>query len=202
MTPRLAALRLCRLPRAQRGIAATEFGLIAPVFFMLIIGLFDVGHQVYARSVFVGAVEVAARQAALETGDTELADQLVYDRIRPLLPDVELETSRKSYFDFADIDRPEDFTDTNGNNKCDNGEAYVDENGSTHWEDDIGSDGNGGAGDVVIYTVTANYTPLFKAPFMPQLWNERSFTATAVKKNQPYGNQVEYATTARTCTGA
>lgn len=197
----LRAFRLLprRLLREQRGTALTEFGLIAPAFFILLIGVFDIAHTVYARSIFVGAVEKAAREAALETGDTDEADAMVASVIRPVLPGVTLVTERSSYFDFADIGRAEKFTDVNGNDVCDNGEAFIDENGSGEWEEDIGQDGNGGAGDVVMYTVTANYSPLFKVPFAPQRWNERSFTTTAVKKNQPFGDQLEYASTAGTC---
>lgn len=197
----------------QRGIAVTEFGLIAPVFLLLLLGLFDIGHMAYARVIFNGAVERAAREASLETGDTEDADQMVEDLVSPVLPGVILATERTSYFDFADIQRPEQWTDHKGKNgagrwieypgrnngKCDHGEAYVDENRSGKWEADIGGQGNGGAGDVVIYRVTATYEPLFPVPFMPEAWATRTLTATAVKKNQPFGDQVEYATTTGTC---
>lgn len=200
LATRLRKPLLPALARQQHGTAVMEFGLIAPVFMMLMIGMYDITHMIYARSVFNGAVEQAAREASLETGDTEVADQIVADFIRPIIPGVEIETERTSYFDFADIERPEQFTDENDNDICDEGEAYVDENGSGEWEADVGVAGNGGAGDVVMYTVTATYTPLFKIPFMPESWNSRTMTATAVKKNQPFGDQAELATTAGTCT--
>lgn len=194
--------RVRRLARADDGIAVTEFGLIAPVFLMLMMGFYDISHMAYARSVFSGAVERAAREAALESGDPDDADDMVEDLISPILPGVELETSRLSYFDFADIDRPEPFTDANGNDVCDNGEAYVDQNSNSSWDPDIGQDGNGGANDVVMYTVTATYEPIFKIPFLPEAWNERTLTASAVRKNQPFGDQLARtnATTAGTCT--
>ncbi|AKH41532.1 Flp pilus assembly pilin Flp [Altererythrobacter atlanticus] len=187
------------LSRREDGTAVMEFGLIAPVFVILLMGIYDLSHMVYARSVLAGAVERAARDSSLEGGDTDVADQIVEDAIRPVLPGVDLDPQRLSYFDFADIGRPEQFDDENGNNVCDNGEAYVDENRNGIWDADIGVANNGGAGDVVIYTVTATYSPLFKIPFMPEMWNERTLTATAVKKNQPFANQLGYATTAGTC---
>ena len=187
---RLAKLRRTRgLLREQRGIAATEFALVAPVFILMVMGLFDVSHQAYARALFDGAVEKAAREASLETGNTDDADEMVERIVSPILPGVELETARTSYFDFADIDRPEQYEDDNGNDVCDNNEAYVDENESEAWEADIGQGGNGGANDVVVYTVTATYEPLFKVPFMPDQWLDRSMTASAVKKNQPFADQ-------------
>jgi hypothetical protein len=199
-TDRFRKPLLPALARQQQGTAVMEFGLIAPVFMMLLIGMYDITHLVYARSVFNGAVERAAREASLETGDTNEADQIVADIIRPVIPDVVIETERMSYFDFADIERPEQFTDANDNDICDEGEAYVDENSSGQWEEDIGVAGNGGAGDVVMYTAKATFTPLFKIPFMPESWSSRTMTATAIKKNQPFGDQAELATTAGTCT--
>ena len=147
-----------------------------------------------------GAVERAAREAALETGDSDVADQMVEDLVRPVLPDVEITTKRQSYFDFTDNGRPELYTDSNTNGICDNNESFTDLNGNGERDADIGLGGNGGAGDVVMYTVTATYTPVFKVPFLPEAWNTRTMTATAVKKNQPFGDQAEYPPTPLTCT--
>jgi hypothetical protein len=177
-----------------------EFGLIAPVFIVLLMGIFDLAHTAYAHSVFAGAVERAARDSSLETADTTAADQYVENVVTPVLPGVQVTTERESYFDFADIGRPEQYDDENGNDTCDNGEAYVDENRSGSWEADVGAAGNGGAGDVVVYTATATYDPLFTIPFMPSSWNTRTMKATAVKKNQPFSNQQDAGTTAGTCT--
>jgi hypothetical protein len=187
------------LLRRQDGTAVMEFGLIAPVFFLLLLGTCDLAHTAYAHAVFAGAVERAARDSSLETADTSAADQSIEDSIAPVLPGAVVTTQRKSYFDFSDIDRPEQFTDVNGNDICDNGESYVDENNSGRWESDVGSAGNGGASDVVSYTATVRYEPLFRVPFMPSAWTERTITASAVKKNQPFGNQQALGTTAGTC---
>lgn len=212
--PRPFSLGVLRhLSSSQQGIAATEFGLIAPVFFLFVFGMFHLGHMVYAKAVFEGAVERAARASSLETADTTAADDMVKDLIRPILPSVTLQSTRTSYYDFADIKRPEKWTDNKGKNSsgqwieypgrnngiCDQGEAYVDENRSGQWESDIGTSGNGGAGDVVLYTVKATYTPLFRVPFLPTQWTDRQLVATAVKKNQPFALQVKYSTSSGTC---
>lgn len=189
-----------RIVRETAGVTAVEFALVAPVFFMLLLGTLDTAHMVYARAILAGAVERAAREASLETGDTDDADAMVEAMIRPVLPNTELEATRSSYFDFADIGRPEQFDDENGNDLCDEGESYVDENRSGVWEADVGVSGNGSASDVVIYTVTATYAPLFRVPFMPDDWVPQKLTARAVKKNQPFGNQQSYASLAGTCT--
>lgn len=184
---------------ANRGVAATEFGLMAPVFLLLLAGTYDLAHMMYARALFAGAVEKAARDSALENGNTTAADQKVKDTIRPVIPDVTLFTSRLSYYDFADIKRAEKFTDANRDGTCNNNEVYIDENSNSVFDIDIGRQGNGGASDVVQYTVTATYTPLFKVPFFPAAWNQRQLNATAIKKNQPYGLQQQYSTRTGTC---
>lgn len=207
MPGRLLPAPFRSLLRSERAIAATEFGLIAPVFFVLIIGLFDVAHQTYANAMLRGAVERAARNASLETNDLEVLDAAVKQTVREVLPDAKFDIQRTSYFDFADIKRPEKFTDNLGedpktrklrqypglnNGKCDYGETFEDFNKNKVWDDDLGSgasDSNGGAGDVVMYTVTVKYTPLFKIPFAPEMWNKREIVATSVKKNQPFAQQ-------------
>lgn len=204
MTGRRFSLRTLasRLRSDEKGIAATEFGLIAPVFLILIIGLFDMAHMTYAKTNFEGVVQSAARASSLETADTTAADLMVFNRMKPLMPGIQrsdLKTKRTSYYDFADIARPETLDDKNGNNQCDTGETYFDENRNGRWDKDIGSDGNGGAGDVVMYTATVTYKPPIKIPFMPAMWANRTLTATAVKKNQPFAQQTPYAATSKSC---
>lgn len=192
-----------RLLRDERGIAATEFALIAPVFILLIMGLFDMAHMTYARATFDGIVQRAARASSLETANTAAADNMVFSNVKTLLPGIlrsDLTTNRMSYYDFADIKRPEKLEeDANNNGNCDAGDKYLDENNNNRFDRDIGKDGNGGAGDVVMYTATVEYKPVFRIPFMPSAWNKRTLTATAVKKNQPFTNQTGYSTTKKTC---
>ena len=52
---------------------------------------------------------------------------------------------------------------------------------------------------MVLYKVTATYTPLFRVPFMPEAWKERSLESTAIRKNQPFATQAGYSSTAGTC---
>ena len=190
---------LGRIMRSARGAAAIEFAIVAPVFITFLVGSFDIAQMAYAKVVLRGAVQQAARSTGLEDGNTDAADALVLGSIRPVLPNVTIASTRDSYFDFADIGRPEQFNDTNANNVCDPGETYVDENRSGHWEADIGVSGNGGAADVVVYTVKATYTPIFLTPFSTGTWGARRLTASAVRKNQPFADQMEYGSTAGTC---
>jgi len=182
------------------GVAAVEFATVAPVLLVLLMGSLDAGHTLYTRSVLSGAVEAAARSSALETGNTAQADSMVNEMVSPIAPGMRLTTSRLSYFDFSDIGRPERWTDSNGNDTCDDGEVYIDENRSGGWDEDVGTIGNGGANDVVVYEVRITYDPVFAVPFLPASWLERSASATAVRKNQPFALQRAYSTTTGICT--
>ncbi len=189
---------LARLAASRDGAAAIEFALVAPVFMLLLLGFADLGQMAYARGILNGAVERAARGSSLEDNDTGAADKMVQDAIKPILPGATFATSRKSYFDFADVNRPEKWSDKDGNGTCNNGEAYVDENRSGQWEADIGKASNGGSGDVVIYTVVVTYKPVFSTILTNSTGN-RTLTATGVRKNQPYAAQNGYGSSAGTC---
>lgn len=188
-----------RLRRDRDGVSAIEFTLIAPVFLMLIMGIFDVGQMGYGLSVLNGAVQKAARDSSLETSNTEAADNLVKKQVKGIFPGATFHSTRTSYYDFVDIGRAERWNDANNDGDCNNHESYVDENGNGRWDEEIGVQGNGGASDVVIYRFTVTYKTTFAIPFMPNQWNQRNLTATAIRKNQPFATQDGYGSTAGTC---
>ncbi len=189
-----------QLYRDRGGVAAVEFAMVAPVFLLILIATFDLGHMAYGYSVLNGAVQEAARTSSLETGDTALADSRVMSVVGPVLPGAEFEFSRLNYVDFNDVGRPESWNDANGDGTCSEDETYVDENGNGVWDVDIGMDGNGGAGDVVIYEVGVTYEPVFGVPLFAQRGEERTLTATtAVKRNQPFAAQDGYGSAAGVC---
>lgn len=194
------ASRFLRALRAdEQGTTVMEFGLIATVFVTLLLGLFDLGQLAYTQSVLNGAVQTAARTSSLESGNTDVADTEVQKMVRRTAPDATVTTSRVSYFDFDDIARAESWNDADGSGVCDNGEGYTDENGNGQWDEDIGSDGNGGASDVVVYTVSVSYDPLFPNPFIPGGTDKRELTSSTVKKNQPFADQPGFGSEAGTC---
>lgn len=188
-----------RLRADTSGVTIIEFAIVAPAFLIMLMGMLDIGQMIYGKSILNGAVQAAARSSSLETGDTAAADAMVLDRVEGILPGVDISSTRTSYYDFADIGRPERWNDADGDGSCNDGEAFTDENGNEEWDEDIGVSGNGGANDVVIYSVSATYDPVFKVPFMPEAWASRSLEATAIRKNQPYANQSEYSAAAGTC---
>jgi Flp pilus assembly protein TadG len=73
VTPRHSAKR--RLPR--QGVAAVEFALIAPVFFMLALGIVEFGRMLMVQSIITNAARIGARQAILSSGTTSNVDTAV-----------------------------------------------------------------------------------------------------------------------------
>ena len=187
-----------RIAADREGNAIIEFAILAPVFLLLLLGTFDLGQMVYGRAVLHGAVQEAARTSSLETANTDEADQKVEDIILPILPNATVTSSRVSYLDIADIGRPEAWNDLDDSGTCNDGETFTDENRNGVWDADVGKSGNGGANDVVLYTVTVDYQPVFKVPFMEQE-DQRTLSATAVKKNQPFADQNDYGSDAGAC---
>lgn len=184
----------------RRGVAAVEFALVAPVLLLMLIGIFDMGHMAYVWSVLHGAVQQVGRNGTLEDTSTTQIDAYVRQIVQGVAPGATVDTKRSSYYDFSDIARPEVWNDKNGDGTCNNSETYSDENRNGRWDADIGKDGNGGANDVVVYTVTVTYSPLFAIPLLGTVGTTRTLTAKAVVKNQPYALQSTYGSVAGQCT--
>lgn len=193
------ANRASALDRDIEGAAAVEFALVAPVLLAMLMGIFDIGQMAYGKSVLNGAVQEAARSASLETGDTSTADARVKSAVLPVLPGATFTTERSSYFDFSDIGRAEKWNDSNGDGTCNDDETFTDENHSGDWDEDVGVNGKGGSGDVVIYTVTVEYDPVFGIPGTTNSHGKRRMTASAVAKNQPFANQDGYGSDVGLC---
>lgn len=191
MIRRLPLPRLRSLARDSRAATLPEFAIIAPAFFLLLFGIFDIGQGVYIQSVLQGAVQDGGRDSGLESGKEQLdtIDQYVRDQVQPLVPNATFTITRKNYETFSDVGRPEDFTDANGNNAYDSDECFMDANGNEQWDADMGGSGLGGANDIVLYTVTVTYDRIFPLwRFLGQ--SERgTVTASTTLRNQPYGSQ-------------
>jgi len=191
-----------RLQREQDGATLTEFGLVAPILFLMLTGIFDMAHGVYTTALVNGAMQAAARDLTIEGAtlrETQL-DQKVLNQVRAVVPAKATVTlGKKTYAEFNDVGRPEDFTDTNNDGICNNGEPFVDVNGNSQWDADRGKAGLGGARDVMLYTVRVNYPrlfPIYKFIGLPQ---NATISGSTVLRNQPFDEQTR-TTTTRNCT--
>ncbi|WP_260923289.1 TadE/TadG family type IV pilus assembly protein [Novosphingobium sp. 9] len=181
------------------GVTVVEFALAAPVFLLMMMGIFDIGYMAYINSVLHGAVEQVSRNGTIETANTTTEDAYVTGIVQKVIPSATLTFSRKSYYDFTDVGRAESWNDSNNDGTCDNGESYIDENQNGQWDADIGVSGNGGADDVILYTATVTYKPLFPVPLMKNWNTNQTLTATSVRKNQPFATQTSYGSSVGVC---
>lgn len=197
----IALVRKCRaLWSDRRGTAVTEFALTAPLFFLLLMGIFDYSWQMYGKQVLSGAVAKSGRGSTLEgsANDQSALDAEVRTRVQEVFKGAQVTFTRRAYDSYDDIGDPEDYTDSNANGRYDTGECFNDVNGNGSWDTDRGQSGNGGADDVVLYTARMKIKrilPVWKMLGQPQ---ESTITATSVLRNQPYNTST--ATSRVICT--
>jgi Flp pilus assembly protein TadG len=182
--------RLPALACDSRGVAAIEFALLSPVLLLALMGAFDTGYDMYTASLLEGAIQKAARDTTLEKASLKTAaiDDTVTKTVRNLAPAATLTFSRAAYHSFSAIGKPEDFTDTNGNGRCDRNEPYEDVNDNSRWDTDRGDDDIGGARDAVLYTVTVTYPRPFAVASLLGWPSTYTMTAKTVLANQPWDN--------------
>lgn len=181
-------LRLRRFRRDQRGTALIEFALTAPVFLLLLVGVFDYCWQMYAQQVLQGAVSQAARLSTLEAyaEDQQSLDANVKSKVLSVFRNADVKFKRLAYESFDQVGKPEPLTDKNGNNVWDPGECFEDMNGTGSWEADRGTSGNGGADDVVLYQVSMKFNRVLPTWRMLGQPEETTLTSSTVLRNQPY----------------
>lgn len=197
----VAVLR--RLYADRDGTTLIEFAIVAPVLLLMIMGLFDMAHTQYSSSVLHGAMQKAGRDLTLENANSQQVniDQRVTDQIRTVMPsDATIDLEKLSFFEFADVSEPEEFTDLNNDGICNNNEPYIDANENGGWDEDRGRDGIGGARDVVLYTATVTYPRLFPMYSMAGLSDTVTIEASTVLRNQPFDEQNDRVTTPGNCT--
>lgn len=177
-----------RLRGHQRGTAITEFALTAPLFLLLLMGIFDYSWQFYARQVLQGAVAKAARDSTLEGNAASQAvlDEKVRTAVKNVFGKATVTFTRQTYDSFDAVGKPEPFKDKNGNNQYDAGECFEDINANGSWDADRGRAGNGGADDVVLYTASMEFNrilPVWQMLGQPQ---KTILKQSTVLRNQPY----------------
>jgi hypothetical protein len=177
-----------RLRGHQRGTAITEFALTAPLFLLLLMGIFDYSWQFYARQVLQGAVAKAARDSTLEGNAASQAvlDEKVRMAVKNVFGKATVTFTRQTYDSFDAVGKPEPFKDKNGNNQYDAGECFEDINANGSWDADRGRAGNGGADDVVLYTASMEFNrilPVWQMLGQPQ---KTILKQSTVLRNQPY----------------
>lgn len=192
-----------RLAADRRGATIVEFAIIAPVMMLLIMGLCDICYQGYVQAVLTGALQKAGRDSTIQGNDAAAAttaiDGKVMTAVRSIARAASYTSSRKSYSKFGDV-APERFDDNNNNNSYDAAsECFYDINGNGIWDADPGATGQGGASDVVVYSITVTYPRLFPLAGLAGWPNTQSVSSTTILKNQPYKLQASGSATVKIC---
>lgn len=182
---------LARLRRDRRGSTAIEFAFVAPVMCLVLMGLCDLAYQSYVQSILTGAIQKAGRDSSIQgsTARTGQLDSAVMKMVRQVARNASYTSSRKSYAQFSNV-RAEVFQDNNNNGLFDQAsECFTDVNGNNSWDQDPGLEGQGGANDVVLYTMRVTYPRLFPLYGLIGWSANQTIAASTVLKNQPYADQ-------------
>ena len=65
--------------RKRRGVAAVEFAMVAPVFFLLVIGIVEIGRAMMVQQVLINASRVGARRAVTLSSTEQAVIDIVTD---------------------------------------------------------------------------------------------------------------------------
>lgn len=192
-----AVVRTRRLGPNQSGVTIVEFGLLAPVFMILLMGMFDVAHTLYMEAALEGVVQKTARDSTIQDNNSVAGqaalDATITTQVKRLDKFAVVTPTRLYYKDYADAARQyEPFSDANGDGKCDNNESYTDENGNGTWDAQLGTN-TGGAQDKTLYKVTVTYPRLFPMAGLIGLSKTVTLSAKTVLEVQPYADQVTYS---------
>ena len=193
----------------QRGTTLVEFAFVAPALTLLLLATFDFSYGQYVGSILQGEVQKSGRDAALEgsTGALASLDGRVRTRIDTLVENATYTIIRKNVASFERAGQAEPFLDAiHGANPldgiCNQSEAYTDENNNGRFDlgPDAGKDGQGGARDITVYTVSVSYPRLFPLNGLLGLPTTVTQTATTVLRNQPFGQQASRTPGTGNCT--
>lgn len=189
------AQKLRNFPRSVEATSVTEFGLIAPVFLLMMLGALDMAHTLYMQSVLQGVVQKAARDSTLESG-AEIANQLainqrITNQVHHLATNATVNISRRSFYTYtkAAEARAEQYNDNNHSGHCDDGEPFQDNNANGIRDADGGNAGQGGTQDAVILNVVVDYPRFFPLDRMIGLSPTVKLNAKTVLTNQPYAQK-------------
>ena len=171
-----AARFLNRFRRAEDGVGAVEFAIIAIPFFLLLYAVIDTSLVYFATQTLENGVSAAARQ--IKTGQAQAANMtsaqfrtLVCNQISMLLKcDAHLAIDVERFTSFSNVALP----------------AALDGNGNLTGNFQFNM---GGAGDIIV--VRAFYawpmlTPSFGTTMANMSGNSRLLTASFAFKNEPF----------------
>lgn len=183
---------LRRLWRAEDGVSAIEFAIIAPVLLLLMFGIVEFATIMLLANIMENATSISSRLGKTgyvvsgKSREDTIRDSVIA-RAGGLIDPSQLAITSKYYEQFDEIGDAEPWNDANHNGIAEAGE-YNDINGNGQWDADMGLAGYGNAEDIVVYTI--RYPWRVMTPIMRELIADGNgdfpVTAHAVVKNEPY----------------
>jgi Flp pilus assembly protein TadG len=84
--------RARQLRQDERGATIVEFALVAPVLLLSIMGICDIGYNIYTQALLRGAIQKAARDSTIEGAglNMDLIDVRVTRAVRNIVPSSDL----------------------------------------------------------------------------------------------------------------
>jgi len=175
--------------KCESGITVVEFAIIAPVFLLLISGIVEFSLIMFTSVVMESATNTTSRlgKTGYTTGGISRQQEIINTvdaRTAGLLDPTKITIKSESYSDFNNIGQPEPCITPS---PCPGtaGVNFVDINGNGTWDADMGQAGLGGAGDIVVYTVS--YPWHIMNPLVSTIIGSTfTITARSVVRNEPY----------------
>ena len=173
---------------------------------LLLMGSLDMGVEMYYRAQLQGALNDVARLATVEeptglkAGGTieDQIDATIKARVGELVNSPTWTITRRNYYDFSRVGKPEKLTDSNSNGQLDKGECFQDDNGNGAWDQSTARTGKGGANDVVIYEVNMKAARLLPVASLFGASSDYDLTARTSVRNEPYADRPQTAKVCKT----
>jgi Flp pilus assembly protein TadG len=186
------ALRLLR--GSEKGSVITEYAVILPVFLMMILGGFELGHIYMVNAALEGALTQSTRIAMSGILPLGFTDRNAYieDYVRSSLQSIGvtegITITMNIYDSFANIGEAEPYVDLNGNQQYESGECYTDINSNGTWDADMGATGAGGEENIMVMRVDVAL-PFLTGFVKPIVGGRNSIglSATTAIRNEPFG---------------
>ena len=180
---------LIRRRLGDAGSTAVEFAIILPVLLLFLVGSIEMAIVLFIGSSIEAAVMEASRYGVTKPEEgVSRADrvlEIVEAKTYGLLDMDQVELDTLVYNSFADIGKPEPFTDDNGNNAYDEGEEYGDVNGNGQWDAGHGRGRPRRGGDVVVYRLSYDWGIV--TPILQQALGESvTHVSSIAVRNEPF----------------
>ena len=152
--------KLVQLLGDRTAATAVEFAVLAPVLFLAVIGIIELAVLLTVQVMLEGSVREASRfgitgyTPAGTTRDAQIRATIAQYSVGMVnMSNVVIVT--RVFQSFGQVVRPEPCYKWLASGTCDTSspQNYSDANGNGHWDDGNGTNGSGGSGDIVMYTV-------------------------------------------------